>query len=117
MAFSEFLRLLEGQTDRWRVRLVKARPGEVEYDGACRIYRVTLSIEGTVPDILQYVSDLTHGQAVIGLDGLSLRALSALNRVECTLSLRNVRLVGGKPLRGSTQPVRGGEVRIDGKPK
>ena len=98
-AFSEFLHLLERQTDRRRVRLVKARPGAVETRRACRVYRVTLSVVGSVPAILQYVSDLTHGQAAIGLEALSLRAQGPRNQVECTLSLCSVRLIKGKSAR------------------
>lgn len=93
ITLSEYLRELETLARHPDMTLVNMKPLPVKQEHTYKIYRVRLSVAGKLQDIMQFVSDVTHGPAVTGLEAFTLRGAQGHNRVECSLCLWMVRLI------------------------
>ena len=93
ITLSQFLRELEVLGRHPSMTLSNAKALPVEDKGAYKIYRVRLSVAGKLQEILQFVSDMTSGNTVVGLEGSALRGVQGGAMAECSLSMRMIRLV------------------------
>ena len=106
ITLSEYLRELETLTRHPSITLINMKPLPVKAETNHKIFHIKLSVAGKLPEILQFVTELTHGETITGLEGFSLRAMQGNNMVECSLSLWMVRLMPesiGSELPNSTQ--------------
>jgi len=83
---------------------MKALP--VKQERAYKVYRVRLSVSGKFPEVLRFMSDSTNGQAVTGLESFVLRGIQGPSAVECTVTLKMIRLTGERP-GSAAQPAAG----------
>jgi len=104
---SQFLIELETLARLPSLTLINARPMPARQQGSCKTYAVKLSLSGRLHEILQFVSQVTSGESIVGLEGFSLRGVQDRHLVECTLNLWMVRLLA--------EPGRGGH-RLEGGP-
>lgn len=115
-AISAWLRELEALGRKPNLSILNMKPARVERNGSHNIYRVKLSIAGRLVDVLQFVSNSTHGKTVAGIDSFSLRSTGASNMVECSATFSMVKLLG-EVARARTEsslssgPLRTGEIQ------
>jgi len=111
ITLSRLLRDLERTFAKYPdVRLTNVRPDPVEDANCHKVYRVKLDMAAKLPDLLKFIQDLTGGTEVVGMEGFSLRGVQGVNMVECSLSLRMIRLTGPQVPR-SNRPARTKAVR------
>jgi Tfp pilus assembly protein PilO len=96
MTLSDFLRELETLARHPSLTLINMKPLPVKNEVTHKIYRVKLSVAGKLQEILQFITDVTNGPDVTGLESFALRGVQGLNMVECNLSLWMVRLLPEK---------------------
>jgi len=105
--FSQCIRQLEVVHRYPTVMVVNAKPLPVVDEGTHKIYKVRVTVAGELPEVVRFVGDLTGSEKAVGIDGFSLRGIQGLSKVECSLSIRMVRLIGpagSVPPRSSTTP-------------
>ncbi len=93
ITLSEYLRDLETLARHPSMTLINMKPLPVEQEETHKIYRVKLSVAGKLPEILQFISDVTNGPTITGLKTFTLRGVQGSNMVECSLSLWMIRLI------------------------
>jgi hypothetical protein len=84
------------------VRVVSMKPQPVKATRACRDYHVKLVLAGRLQEVVQFVSDMTGGPMVTGIDGFSIRGIQGAGAVECSLTLQMIRMTAG--VRGQAEP-------------
>lgn len=92
ITLSDYLRELEALARYPSLTVIGIKPLPVVNEKSHKTYRIKLSVAGKLPEILQFVAKVTNGPTVTGLEAFSLRGVQGANRVECSLSLRMVRL-------------------------
>lgn len=90
------LRTLEAKARIPGMAIVNIKPLPVSDEKVYKLYRVRLSLAGKLPDLLGYVGEITAGGDATGIESFSLRGTPRPGVVECSLSLRTVRLVAGQ---------------------
>jgi hypothetical protein len=93
ITLSNYLRELETLARHPSMTLINMKPIPAQLEDTHKIYRLKLTVAGKLQEILQFVSELTHGTTVTGLEAFSLRAVQGINIVECNLSLWMVQLI------------------------
>lgn len=93
ITLSSWLRELEAPANRPGILLGNMKAQPVKSDRASKVYRIRLSVSGSLQEILQFVSEANNGASYTGLESFSVRGIPGLNMVECVLSLRMVRLL------------------------
>lgn len=88
-----FLKDLENFSKYPTLTLVNMKPMEAKTESGNRVYRVRMSIAGKLPDLLQYVGDLSKSPRIIGIEGYSIRATQGDNIVECTVTFWMVKVL------------------------
>jgi len=105
---SQFLVELETASRLPSLTLINARPMPARRQGPCKTYAVKLSLSGRLEEVLQFVWEVTSGDAIVGLEGFSLRGTQDRKRVECSLNLWMLRLLA-EPGRGGRTEGGGGD--------
>jgi hypothetical protein len=91
--FSAFFRQIDQVRARFSsLRTVNLRSLEVQDAGPYRVYPARITVDGQLPEVVAFVTELTHRPSAIGIDGFSVRGTQGLGLVECTLSLRSVQV-------------------------
>jgi len=92
---SQFLRQLDPLARLPGITPINAKPLPIEDKGTHKIYRVRVSFSGQLPDVLKFVTDLTNGDQIVGLESFALRGIAGGggNQVECTIQIWTVCLV------------------------
>lgn len=91
---SQFMQQLERLT-RGKGLLNGLKLLSVKQEGPCRIYRINMTVSGSLPDVIGFLSAMTNGAIVVGLESFVLRGVRKGDAaVECTLFARMVRLTG-----------------------
>lgn len=88
-----FLKDLENFSKYPTLTLVNMKPMEAKTESGNRIFRVRMSIAGKLPDLLQYVGDLSKSPRIIGIEGYSIRATQGDNIVECTVTFWMIKVL------------------------
>lgn len=108
ITLSQYLRELESLARYPSLALITLKPQPVQREPYYKIYPIQLTVAGKLPEILQFVTDTTHGSQVTGLREFNLRAIQGVNMVECQLALGMVRLLPEpdqtRPTRPDTRP-------------
>ena len=94
ITLSNFLRDLETQARLPHITIVNIKPLPIENKPTHKVYRVKISLAGRLQDMLQFMSNVSNGQKIIGFDSFSLRGVQGgLGRVECTLLIRKINVM------------------------
>ncbi len=94
ITLSNFLRDLETQARLPNITIVNIKPLPIENKPTHKVYRVKISLAGRLQDMLQFMSNVSNGQKIIGFDSFSLRGVQGgLGRVECTLLIRKINVM------------------------
>jgi Tfp pilus assembly protein PilO len=93
---SAFLRDLETRCREANLTLASMRPMAVKKGRSLRQYPVRLAVSGRLQDLLAFLSAVSAGPGVTGIEGFSIRGIHGSDKVECQFSLWMVRLVGAK---------------------
>lgn len=62
--------------------------------GGGRIYLVRMTVSGKLPEIVDFVTSLTHQRVLIRLDSYTLRGVQGVNLVECKMQLGRIGFPG-----------------------
>lgn len=92
--FSQCIRQLEVVRRYPTMMIVNAKPLPVGDEGTHKTYRLRITVAGELPEVVRFVGDLTGGDKAVGIDGFSLRGIQGISKVECSLSIRMIRLTG-----------------------
>jgi len=84
--------------------LVNARPLPVKTEPDHRTYRVRIVLSGRLEQIVRFVDRITSGDALVGLDGFTLRGEQGENKTEATFEIVMIRLRGLDRAGSTTQP-------------
>jgi Tfp pilus assembly protein PilO len=89
---SQFMVDLESAANATSVALVNARPEPPARESSCQVYRVRLTVSGSLSDILRFVNQVTDGPSAVGLNAVTLRAVQGSQQVESILTLQMARV-------------------------
>lgn len=73
------------------LRIVNVQPWPAENRDSHRVYRIRLAIAGGLPVVTQFLTEMTHGATVVGIEALAFRGIQGRREVECTVLLQVVR--------------------------
>jgi Tfp pilus assembly protein PilO len=97
ICLSKFLRDLEAMTRRPGLVLINAKPLPVENHGSYKTYKVRLTMNGKLDELVRFVAQMCASRCLIGLESFSLRGMQGGESVECALSIWTVRLMPDAP--------------------
>ena len=92
VALSRFLLDLEGAARHPSISIVNIKPFPIRNDGTYKVYRVKMSVAGKLQDVTRFVSDVTNGDSVVGIESFSLRGVQGIGSVEFAAVLRMIRV-------------------------
>ena len=114
VTLSQCLHYVESLARHSSLTVTHIRPQDVEDQGAVRLYRVKVAVSGRLQEVTQFISGLTSGEEITGLESFLLRGVRGWNMVECSFCIRMIRLtsfpsavleiaVAGEPTGGSDE--------------
>jgi len=89
MMFADLLQRVEAAAGPL---LMKINPSPPKDEGAYATYRVRLLLSGKLQEIVGFIDTLTAGDAAVGVESFTLRAIPGRNMCDCTFVLWMVRL-------------------------
>jgi hypothetical protein len=92
VTLARFLTQLETLARESKVVATGTRAEGVERERGAALYRVRLSVEGRLPDLIGFMSRVTGEQYPTGIESISLRSARGGDAVDCTVTLVSVRL-------------------------
>lgn len=97
ICLSKFLLDLEAMTRRPGLVLINAKPLPVESHGSYKTYKVKLTMNGKLEELVRFVSQMCANKCLIGMESFSLRGMQGGDTVECGLAIWTVRLTPDTP--------------------
>lgn len=86
---------------RSNLTMVNATPLPVKEEAGVKIYRVALTVAGTLQENLEFVSDMVDNGAAVGVESFSLRGVQGNRMVECSIQLRKLHLLSNDAAKSS----------------
>lgn len=93
VALSNFLRDLEAKARLPGLSIVNIKPLPVRNEKTHKVYSARLTLAGRLAEVLQFASEVTGGQGVVGIESFNVRGTQKLYTVECTLAVRKLSLI------------------------
>ena len=97
VTLSRFLLDLETAARHPSISIVNIKPFPVQNEGTHKVYRVKMSVAGKLQDVTRFISDVTNGNSVVGVESFSLRGVQGVSMVEFAAVLRMIRIASSAP--------------------
>lgn len=104
VTLSGFLLDLEAAARHPSISIVNIKPFPVQNEAAHKVYRVKMSVAGKLQDVTRFVSDVTNGNSVVGIESFSLRGVQGVSMVEFSAVLRMIRVASSAPAERDRRP-------------
>lgn len=92
ITLSTFLQQIEVAARRPTLVLINMKPLAIITAETYKSYPVKLSISGSLPEVIRFVSALLSAPTVIGVDRFTLRGMQSYGRVECSMELSMIKI-------------------------
>jgi len=104
VTLSGFLLDLEAAARHPSISIVNTKPFPVQDEGTHKVYRVKMSVAGKLQDVARFVSDVTNGNSVVGIESFSLRGVQGVSMVEFAAVLRMIRVASSASINRDSPP-------------